>query len=96
MDTNEALTPLSTAGSASILCYYSVGPSQQLGGYGFGQDYLVVLTLGPATTTLQTALTDTTGTTIVLNSSSAFPASGTIQIDSEFITYTNNTTLQIL
>jgi len=92
MATNEALTPLSTAGSASILCYYTVGPSQQLGGYGFGTGLFGGVTLGPATTTLQTALTDTIGTTIVLNSSSAFPASGTIQIDSEFITYTNNDT----
>ena len=36
MDTQEALTPLSASGSASVLCYYSVGPSQQLGGYGWG------------------------------------------------------------
>ena len=92
MDTNEALTPLSTAGSASILCYYSVGPSQQLGGYGWGTGLFGGITLGPATTTLQTALTNTTGTTIVLNSSSAFPAAGTIQIGSEFISYTNNNT----
>ena len=92
MNANESGTPLSTAGSASILCYYSVGPAQQLGGYGFGTGLFGGVTLGPATTTLQTALTDTNTTTIVLNSSSAFPGSGTIQIGNEFISYTNNNT----
>jgi hypothetical protein len=36
MDAQESGTPLSTSGSASALCYYSVGPAKQLGGYGFG------------------------------------------------------------
>jgi len=92
MDTNEAGTPLSTAGSTSILCYYTVGPAQQLGGFGWGAGLFGGTSLGPSATTLQTALTNTTGTTVVLNSSSAFPAAGTIQIDSEFISYTNNNT----
>ena len=92
MDANETGTPLSTAGSASVLCYYSVGPAQQLGGFGWGAGLFGGTSIGPATTTLQTALTNTTGTTIVLNSSSAFPATGTIQIENEFITYTNNNT----
>ena len=92
MDTNEAGTPLSTAGSTSILCYYTVGPSQQLGGFGWGAGLFGGTSIGPSATTLQTALTNTTGTTIVLNSSSAFPAAGTIQIGSEFISYTNNNT----
>ena len=92
MDTNEAGTPLSTAGSTSILCYYTVGPAQQLGGFGWGAGLFGGTSIGPSTTTLQTALTNTTGTTVVLNSSSAFPAAGTIQIGSEFISYTNNNT----
>ena len=92
MDTNEAGTPLSTAGSASVLCYYTVGPAQQLGGFGWGAGLFGGTSIGPSATTLQTALTNTTGTTIVLNSSSAFPAAGTIQIGSEFISYTNNNT----
>jgi len=92
MDTNEAGTPLSTAGSTSILCYYTVGPAQQLGGFGWGAGLFGGTSIGPSATTLQTALTNTTGTTIVLNSSSAFPAAGTIQIGTEFISYTNNNT----
>jgi hypothetical protein len=87
MDANETGTPLSTAGSASVLCYYSVGPAQQLGGFGWGAGLFGGTSIGPAT-----ALTNTTGTTVVLNSSSAFPATGTIQIGSEFISYTNNNT----
>jgi hypothetical protein len=92
MDTNEAGTPLSTAGSASILCYYTVGPAQQLGGFGWGAGLFGGTSIGPSATTLQTALTNTTGTTIVLASTSAFPAAGTIQIGTEFISYTNNNT----
>jgi hypothetical protein len=92
MDANETGTPLSSAGSASVLCYYSVGPAQQLGGFGWGAGLFGGTSIGPATTTLQTALTDTVGTTIVLNSSAAFPATGTIQIENEFISYTNNNT----
>ena len=92
MDANEAGTPLSTAGSTSVLCYYTVGPAQQLGGFGWGAGLFGGTSIGPSATTLQTALTNTTGTTIVLASTSAFPASGTIQIGTEFISYTNNNT----
>ena len=92
MDTNEAGTPVTNAGSASILCYYTVGPAQQLGGFGWGAGLFGGTSIGPSATTLQTALTNTTGTTIVLASTSAFPATGTIQIGTEFISYTNNNT----
>ena len=92
MDANEAGTPLSTAGSTSVLCYYTVGPAQQLGGFGWGAGLFGGTSIGPSATTLQTALTNTTGTTVVLASTSAFPATGTIQIGTEFITYTNNNT----
>jgi len=97
MDANETGTPLSTAGSTKVACYYTVGPAQQLGGFGWGAGLFGGTSIGPSATTLQTALTNTTGTTIVLNSSSAFPAAGTIQIGSEFISYTtNNTTTNTL
>ena len=92
MATNEALTPLSGSGSASALCYYNVGPSQQLGGYGWGTANFGGTASGIATTTLSTALTDTVTTTIVIASSTAFPASGEIRIGTEDISYTNNDT----
>jgi len=92
MAANESGTPLSNSGSASALCYYNVGPSQQLGGYGWGTASFGGTASGIATTTLSTALTDTTTTTIVLGSSVAFPASGEIRIGTEDISYTNNDT----
>ena len=92
MAAQETGTPVTNAGSTSILCYYTVGPAQQLGGFGFGTGLFGGTVLGPATTTLATALTNTTGVVVVLTDSSAFPSSGTIQIDNEFISYTNNNT----
>jgi hypothetical protein len=92
MATTEAGTALTNAGSASILCYYSVGPSIQQSGFGWGTGLYGGIVTGVATTTLATALTNTIGTTVVLTSSAAFPATGTIQIGTEFITYTANDT----
>ena len=92
MAVQETGTPVTNAGSTSVLCYYPVGPAQQLGGFGWGTGLFGGTVLGPATTTLATALTDTTGVVVVLTDSSAFPSSGTIQIDNEFISYTNNNT----
>ena len=92
MDANETGTPLNNAGSASVLYYYNVGPSKQLGGLGWGTGLYGGNALGPALTTLQTTLSNTTGTVIVLASTSAFPAAGTIKIGNEFISYTNNNT----
>ena len=92
MAAQETGTPVTNAGSTSILCYYTVGPAQQLGGFGWGAGLFGGTSLGPSATTLQTALTNTTGTTVVLASTSAFPATGTIQIGTEFISYTNNNT----
>ena len=66
MASAESGTPLSAAGSASVLAYYHVGPSQQLGGFGWGTANYGGTANGPATSTLSTALTDTTTTNIVL------------------------------
>ena len=92
MASQETGTPLSTSGSASALCYYTVGPSQQLGGLGWGTGLWGGTSLGAATTTLATALTDTTTTTVVLANSAAFPSAGEIRIGTEDISYTSNNT----
>ena len=92
MDTPESGTPLSAAGSASVLCYYTVGPSQQLSGYGWGTGLWAGTSPGPATTTLATTLADDATTDVVLTNSAAFPASGEIRIDTEDISYTANDT----
>ena len=96
MATQETGTPLSSAGSASIKCYYTVGPSQQLGGFGWGAGLYGGTSLGAATTTLASTINDTV-TDIPLTNSSAFPSSGEIRIGSEDISFTaNNTTTNIL
>ena len=92
MATTESGSALTNAGSASVLCYYNVGPSQQVGGYGWGTANYGGSVASPATTTLATALTNTTTTTVVLTSSASFPSSGEIRIDSEDISYTANDT----
>jgi len=93
MATAEALTPLSNSGSASGLCYYTVGPAQQLGGFGFGTGNWSGAASGAATTTLATGLAADAGvTTVVLADSSAFPTSGEIRIGTEDIGYTANDT----
>jgi len=78
--------------STTIQIYYSVGPAQQVAGFGYGTGLYGGTSPGPATTTLATALTDTTTTDIILASSNLFPASGTIRIGTEDISYTANNT----
>ena len=93
MDTQESGTPLSTSGSASVLCYYAVGPSQQLGGYGWGTALYGGTSPGAATTTLATTLIDSAAVTdVVLTNSAAFPSTGEIRIGTEDISFTANDT----
>jgi len=89
----ESATPLSNSGSASALCYESVGPAQELGGYGFGTGNWSGAASGPATTTLVTTIASDAGvTTVVLTDSTAFPTSGEIRIGTEDISFTDNDT----
>jgi len=92
MASAETTGTTSNVGSARAQTYYSVGPAQQLGGYGFGTGQWSGTSSGPATTTLATALTDTTTTDVVLAASDAFPTSGEIRIDTEDIGFTANDT----
>ena len=88
----ESGTPVTNAGTASVLCYESVGPAQQLGGFGWGTGLWSGTAAGSVTTTLASNITNTTDTSITLTSSAAFPSSGTVQIGTEFITFTANNT----
>jgi hypothetical protein len=82
----------SAVGSCRAQTYYSVGPAQELGGFGWGTGQWSGTASGPATTTLSTALTDTTTTDIVLANTAAFPTSGEIRIGTEDISFTANNT----
>jgi len=92
MASNETTGTTTNVGSARAQTYYTVGPAQQLGGYGFGTGNWSGTAPGPATTTLATALTDLIETDVVLASSDAFPTSGEIRIDTEDIGFTGNDT----
>jgi hypothetical protein len=92
MGGNEGASPMTNVGSADALLYYRVGPSQQVGGFGWGTGQWSGTVSGPSTTTLSTALTDLVTTTIVIADSTQFPTSGEIRIGSEDISYTNNDT----
>ena len=91
MASQETGTPLSTSGSASALLYYTVGPSQQLGGFGWGTGLFGGTSLGAATTTLASTINDTV-TDIPLVNSAAFPSTGEVRIGTEDISFTNNNT----
>ena len=88
----ETTGTTTNVGSARAQTYYSVGPAQQLGGYGWGTGQWSGTSSGPATTTLATTLGDTSTTDVVLTSSDAFPTSGEIRIDTEDIGFTANDT----
>ena len=91
MDANETTGSTSNVGSAQALTYYTVGPAQELGGFGFGTGQWSGTASGPATTTLATTIAADAGvTSVTLTSSTAFPSSGTIRIGTEDITYTAN------
>jgi hypothetical protein len=93
MNTQESGTPLTTSdgNSTSVLCYYTVGPAQQLGGYGWGTGLFGGTALGAATTTLASGINDAV-TDIPLANSAAFPSSGEIRIGTEDISFTSNDT----
>ena len=88
----ETTATTNNVGSAKASPYYTVGPAQQLGGYGFGTGQWSGTVSGIATTTLATTLPDDSTTDVVLTNSSAFPSSGEIRIGSEDISFTNNNT----
>jgi hypothetical protein len=91
MATNEAGTPVTNAGSASVLCYYTVGPATQESGFGWSSGLFGGEVNGAVTNTLASTINDAV-TNIPLTNSSTFPASGTIRIGTEDISYTTNNT----
>jgi len=92
MDANASGTTLNV-GSCRAQTYYTVGPAQEIGGFGYGTGQWSGTASGPATTTLVTTIAaDAAVTSVTLTSSVAFPSSGTIKIGTEEITYTANDT----
>ena len=93
MGGTETTGSTTNVGSARAQVYYTVGPAQELGGFGWGTGQWSGTASGPATTTLvSTIAADAAVTSVTLTSSAAFPSSGTIKIGTEEITYTANDT----
>jgi hypothetical protein len=92
MPTSETGAGATTSGGIRVQHYWSVGPSQQLPGFGYGLGQWGGTVSGEAITTLNGSINDVT-TTIVLTDASLFPTSGInyVQINSEEISYTGIT-----
>ena len=90
MPSNESGSGATTSGGIRVQSYYSVGPAEQLPGFGWGlASFGGDSELTHKQPTLNGAINDST-TTIVLTSVVNFPSTGTnfIQIGSEEISYT--------
>ena len=85
-----------TSGGITYYRYYHVGPADQVGVYGWGISQFGGTVTNPQTNTLDGALGDNvygtggSGTSIVLDSVTGFPTTGTnyIQVGTEEISYT--------
>ena len=89
---NQATAVVSTGGSMTVKPYASVGPALQTYGYGFGVGQYGGTVAGASVTTINNGGPfNAAATSVILTDSAAFPASGTLLIDSELMTYTTNT-----
>ena len=85
----------STSGAASCTPYYDFGPFGQTYGYGYGTFNWGGFSSTVTQNQLNGAINNSTGT-ITVDSTTGFPASGTILIDSELITYASLSSTQFL
>jgi len=89
----QASSVVSTGGSMTVQPYQSIGPAAQTYGYGFGVGNYGGTITGTLTNDLDGLLdadadgTGGSGTSITLTSTTGFPASGTIAVENELITY---------
>ena len=89
MPSAETGSGATASGGIRVQSYYSVGPAEQLPGFGWGLASFGGTVANALTTTLNGAI-DASTTTVVLTSVVNFPSTGTnhIQIGSEEISYT--------
>ena len=90
MAANETGTPFSTTGTATLDFYYVVGPALQLPGYGWGTGLYSGSVTSTTTTMNNGGNLLVAATSVTLTSSASFPATGTLLIDTELMTYTGN------
>ena len=91
MPTTEAGSGMSGGGSTiTTTPYVTIGPPFQISGFGWGAGVYGGLTSGFLQNQLNGAI-DAIVTTITVDSTTGFAATGTLLIDSELITYTGTT-----
>jgi hypothetical protein len=95
MPSNESGTGVTAGGTLTTTPYIEIGPTFQTPAFGFGTGYWGGTIPTSVTTTLNGGI-DNIVTTITVNSASAFPASGRIDIGTELITYTSKNATQFL
>jgi len=91
MGSAESGSGASTSGGVRVRHFYKIGPAVEESAAGWGLGLWGGTTAGSITSTLDGALTSGSSS-IVLDDSTGFPASGTVVIDDERIAYTSNTT----
>ena len=90
MSSAESGSGATTSGGIRVKHYYSIGPAVEESAAGYGLGLWGGVKLGVGESTLDGALTNSS-TSIVLDDSASFPASGTVVIDDERIAFTSNT-----
>jgi len=90
MPSNETGAGATLSGGIRVQHYYTVGPAEQLPGFGWGLGQYGGTVSGEATTTLVGSINAVQTTGIQLTDASQFPDSGTnyVQINNEEISYT--------
>ena len=91
MGSVESGSGASTSGGVRVKHFYSIGPAVEASAAGWGLGLWGGTVAGELTDTLDGALTSGSSS-IVMDDSASFPASGTVLIDSERVAYTTNTT----
>jgi hypothetical protein len=89
VESNESGSGASTSGGIRVKHYYPVGPAAEVASTGFGLGPWSGFKTGQFTSTLSSSI-NTSVTSLTMASSTSFPASGTVLIDNELITYTGN------
>ena len=90
---NQASAVVATNTFGTTQPYVSIGPAEQTYGYGFGSGAWGGTVTGAGSTTINNGGVLAAGaTSVILTDSSVMPATGTLLINNELMTYATNTT----
>ena len=90
---NQASAVVATNTFGTTQPYVSIGPSEQTYGYGFGAGAWGGTVTGAGSTTINNGgVLAAAATSVILTDSSVMPATGTLLINNELMTYSTNTT----